>query len=118
MSPVLGGVGQLSIISTLLHKNLEKRFKELNDIFLIQTFDKVWHDWLLFKIYKTGLPNSIVEWTALFLEKRKFVVNIENELSESKTIKAVFQILNWLKRKRPTERGHYQKDQHPAVFLI
>jgi hypothetical protein len=35
MSPVLGGVGQLSIISTLLHKNLEKRFKELNDIFLI-----------------------------------------------------------------------------------
>jgi hypothetical protein len=41
---------------------------------IAKAFDKVWHDWLLFKMYKMEIPNYIVVWTALFVEKRNFVV--------------------------------------------
>jgi hypothetical protein len=56
--------------------------------YIAKAFDKVWHEGLLFKMYKIGIPNYIIEWTTLFLENRKFVIKIENELSESKKITA------------------------------
>ncbi len=48
----------------------------------------LWHNGLIYKIYKMGIPDYIVEWTSLFLDGRSYVINVENEHSGKRPILA------------------------------
>ncbi len=56
-----------------------KTFILLFDI--MAAFDKVWHNGLLYKMLKIGVPNYIVEWVKIFLQKRQFTVKIQEKVS-------------------------------------
>jgi len=49
-------------------------------------FDKVWHNGLLFKLIQIQTPNYITAWIREFLNKRQFLVKLNNFLSNANTI--------------------------------
>ena len=49
-------------------------------------FDAVWHDGLIFKMRKVGVPGYIVEWTRSFLRGRQFDVRVGEQTSEMSPI--------------------------------
>ncbi len=54
---------------------------------LIQSaFDKVWHDGLIYKLYKYKIPLYIVSIITDYLNDRKFTVKIDNHLSSLRAI--------------------------------
>lgn len=63
-------------------ESFRKKKKVLSLSFDIQAaFDAVWHDGLLFKLRKLGVPAYITRWTARFLEKRSFDVRVGESVS-------------------------------------
>ena len=48
---------------------------------IMKAFDKVWHNGLLFKLSKHGIPKRLGYWIQNFLSNRKFFVQIENHKS-------------------------------------
>ena len=51
-----------------------------------QAFDKVWHIGLLSKLINIKLQNYLIKWIAFYLINRKFMVKVENTVSELKLI--------------------------------
>ena len=49
---------------------------------IAKAFDKVWHNGLIFKLHKIGLPRKMGQWIMHFLQHRKFRVKVEDEVSE------------------------------------
>lgn len=53
-----------------------------------KAFDKVWHEGLIYKLYKCNIPLYIIEWVKTFLYNRKFFVHLNNTSSNMFDIKA------------------------------
>ena len=68
-------------------KAFEKKHKVCGVVFDIEkAFDKVWHEGLLFKLHQLKVPQKIGLWIKNFLDNRKFIVSVNNETSEQKSI--------------------------------
>jgi hypothetical protein len=51
-------------------------------------FDSVWHDGLIFKLIKLGVPSYIIRWLDTFLEGRSFVIKVGDTVTASAPIAA------------------------------
>jgi hypothetical protein len=49
-------------------------------------FDAVWHEGLIFKMLKAGIPDYMTKWTTAFLADRSFQVRVNETVSESSPI--------------------------------
>ena len=49
---------------------------------ICKAFDKVWHNGLIYKLAKAGVPDYLINWIQNFLTKRKFCVNVNGEVSD------------------------------------
>ena len=66
--------------------NIKDR-KVLSLSFDIQAaFDAVWHDGLIFKMQKAGVPGYLIKWTTAFLNGRTFQVRVNDALSTAAPI--------------------------------
>ncbi len=48
---------------------------------IAKAFDKAWHNGLVFKLVKIGIPFYIVNWIIKFLDNRLFCVKINEKKS-------------------------------------
>jgi hypothetical protein len=48
---------------------------------IMAIFDKDWHNGLLYKMLKIGVPKHIVDWIKIFLQGRQFTVKIQEKIS-------------------------------------
>jgi retron-type reverse transcriptase len=55
---------------------------------IAKAFDKVWHDELIYKMIKLGVPRYIILWVKIFLTNRNFKVRVNECLSPSSPISA------------------------------
>jgi hypothetical protein len=53
-----------------------------------KAFDKVWHEGLVFKLVKAGVPDQLLNIIKSFLSDRTFKVKINGILSSTKTVSA------------------------------
>lgn len=51
-------------------------------------FDTVWHNGLLYKLHRAGLPRALVRWLAAFLRNRRFNVRVDGVCSSDHSINA------------------------------
>ena len=49
---------------------------------IAKAFDRVWHDGLIYKMSKMGVPKEIIKISKSFLSNRLFFVDVEGEMSE------------------------------------
>lgn len=54
---------------------------------IVKAFDMVWHNGLLFKMYKSNFPIHIIKIIESSLANRSFTVKMDGEISNSKVIK-------------------------------
>ena len=63
--------------------------KQLNIVFTRvippQVLDQVWFDVLLYKLTPMGLNRKLIRWISSFLNQRKLIISINNELSDQIT---------------------------------
>jgi hypothetical protein len=53
-----------------------------------KAFDRVWHDGLILKMQKFGMPNYIIKWIDSFIRNREFKVKYKETFSKPYKIKA------------------------------
>ena len=64
-------------------KIMDNRNKTCEVVFdIAKAFDKLWHNRLIFKLHKIGLPKKMGLWIMNFLQHRKFRVKVEDEVSD------------------------------------
>lgn len=65
-----------------------KRKKETIVVFLdvVNAFPSVWHDGLIYKLYKIGVPKVYIRWITSFLSDRKVKVLIDEKSSVCKSV--------------------------------
>lgn len=84
-----GTMTQLARTAEIILREKQRGFKTgalLLDI--SRAFDKVWHQGLIHKMLKAGIPTALTKLIASYLEGRKFYVKINEEKSELKEINA------------------------------
>lgn len=69
------------------HHNINKH-TGLVCLDLKQSFDKVWHRGLVYKLHQIGLPTNIVKFITIYLKHRSFVVRLGSLLSGSMDVPA------------------------------
>ncbi len=59
-----------------------KKIRVCGTVFdIAKAFDKVWHNGLIFKLHKLGLPRKMGYWIVNFINNRKFFVRVNNATS-------------------------------------
>lgn len=53
-----------------------------------KAFDTVWHDGLVYKLYKYDAPGYLLHIIRSYLKDRSYVVSLNNEISSSRNIPA------------------------------
>ena len=67
-----------------ISETLIKSQKACVILFDIQAaFDKVWHNGLIYKLWKLKIPIYLLQWIINFLENRQFRVVVDGSFSES-----------------------------------
>lgn len=116
-------VQQIQRIINIIRDNKKRRkSSEMIIIDVEKAFDTVWHDGLLYKLYKFGTPMYLIKLIASYIRDRSFVVQINGKQSSQKAIPAglpqgsVLSPLLWsvytsdLKIPSKCEAGYYADD--------
>lgn len=85
----LGTVQQTTRLATNILKGFNRKHST-GAIFLdvSKAFDRVWHNALIIKLIRLGIPNYLVRFVASFLYNRLFVTEVEGELSTQRVMRA------------------------------
>ncbi|CAK1587705.1 unnamed protein product [Parnassius mnemosyne] len=77
------------IVEYILSGFYPRRHKTIAVFFdIAKAFDRVWHEGLIYKLYKIGLPDRLVRLVASYLKHRTFRFRHEGTLSSQRPIKA------------------------------
>jgi hypothetical protein len=76
------------IVNDIIANYNKKKVTSMTLLDIQKTFDRVWIQGLIIKLYKNKIPINMVKLLQSYLTDRKFRVKIENTLSETQLIKA------------------------------